>query len=455
MGGRLPDAWSGISANEFEIIERSLAGVGEWAGELKHSRQDGRVLELAVRFTRLNTDHAEAGRLLIANDVTERNALQRKLERSQRMESLGSLASGIAHDMNNLLTPVLIGAEMLTTADSQSTRDSLQGMIRMSAERAVELLKQILSFAKGTSTAAGPVELGAIIRQIAELVMHSLPKNIQFNTQIAESLSAVQGPASKIDQIVMNLCVNARDAMPKGGQLLLQAENRDFDEALPEMAPSAKPGPFVAVTVTDTGTGMPPEILARIFDPFFTTKEPGKGTGLGLATTREIVTSMGGFIRVASQPGHGTRFEIYLPALAAKSMAKPDSKEMPIGNGELILVVDDDLSIQELASRILETYGYRVVVAGSPIEAVQRCREVGPELRAILLDMLMPGQTFDVTLDQLKHQVPTVPIILTTGTGGEESEGPGFGEASFLAKPYTAAQLLQMIRKVLGVPATR
>jgi PAS domain S-box-containing protein len=436
-------------------ITSTIVESGQWVGEMRQRDRAGREQIIAMRWTQLQPAQGRTGLLLIANDVTERRALEQKLARSQRMESLGTLASGIAHDLNNILTPILIGTEMLPNAESTAKRDSLLKTIHSGAERAIALLRQILSFAKGGGSESGPVELTPILRQVADLLGHTFPKTIDFRTHIPSDLAMVSGPSSKIDQILMNLCVNARDAMPTGGRLILSAENRDYPRAGDEQTNLGKPGRYVTVTISDTGTGIPPEIVSQIYDPFFTTKEPGKGTGLGLATTRDIVMAIGGFIRLESQVGQGTRFEVFLPALErVQKASESDSKEMPIGSGERILVVDDDVSITELASHILQTYGYRVITVCDGSEALARCRECGNDLHAILLDMFMPGQDLGVTMEELQKIRPDVPVVVTTGIGGEESAGPGFGESAFLPKPYNASRLLQAIRFVLGPPAT-
>lgn len=390
--------------------------------------------------------------LALALKRRELQAAEQKLIRVQRMESIGALAGGIAHDLNNLLTPVLLGAELLRQAETPAQRTALLDTIQASAERGSGLLRQILSFARGARPAErGPVELRPLVRQVKELLDHTLMKAIEVQALVLNDAWPVMGTAAQVDQVLMNLCVNARDAMPTGGRLTIAAQNRPLEEGDRDLPAGAAAGSYVMLTVADTGTGMPAEVVERIFDPFFTTKEPGRGTGLGLATTRDIVTGLGGWLRVESKVGDGSRFYVFLPAAqAAARPAKTDSKEYPPGKGELVLVVDDEASILELARRVLETYGYRVVLAASGAEAVARAAEVRAEVRAVLLDLKMPGQKVAATLGQLREAAPGVPVVLTSGHL-QEVPGDLGGQvvAAVLAKPYSVSQLLQLLRRVL------
>jgi signal transduction histidine kinase len=380
----------------------------------------------------------------------ELKAAEAKLLRAQRMESIGALACGLAHDLNNLLTPVLMGAELLRTGGEQP---EMLDMIRSSAERGGALLRQILSFARGSAATAGPLEVRPVVEQVAHLFRHTTGKQVRLAVEVAEFVRPVVASAAQLDQVLMNLCVNARDAMPDGGTLTIAVRNRELGPGAGELIPDGRPGTYVALDVADTGTGIPPEILGRIFDPFFTTKEPGRGTGLGLATTRDIVGALGGFVRVDSRVGRGTTFTVFLPAAGEHSIPKPDSAETPIGHGELVLVADDEASTRELACRVLEAYGYRAASASDGAEVVSRCREYGTDLRLVLLNVMMPGQPFGTTLAALRGEFPGVRLLLATGIGSRP-EVPGLDDVAVLLKPYTSAQLLQAVRKVLGPPAT-
>jgi|GEM_PF-1989795 len=448
--GRSMNEFLPISHEMRQQFEEALQGDGEWTGELKQLTKQQTEVIVSARITLLKNPSGQNGHLMIATDITESRSLELKFLRAQRMESIGALACGFAHDLNNLLTPVVMGSDLLRAVSNPAQRDKLLNTIQASAERAAGLLKHILTFASGASMSQGPVELRPIVIQLVDLLGHTLPKSIVMSTSISPEVSPIAGPATQIDQILMNLCVNARDAMPEGGRIFIAANNRDMkadDAALPA---GKSPGCFVELSIADTGTGIPQEIIDRIYDPFFTTKEPGKGTGLGLATTREIVEGKGGFIHLESKPGKGTRFSIYLPALQPTPQTSvPDTKETPIGKGELILVADDESSVRELAMRVLETYGYRVVAAAHGSEAVRSAREQGTKLSLILLDMMMPGQDVETTVAELKRAVPTVPLLLTSGIGMADDTSPNLGENAFLPKPYNIPQLLQLVHKVL------
>lgn len=443
--GKDGDALLGRGKSLIEDRDIALTQHGDWDNEAVFRDRIGRELKLAVRWTVVHGPNGPSGRMMIGTDITERSMMEQKLLRAQRLESIGVLASGIAHDLNNLLTPLLMGTELLHGAKEGPDRDSILEAMKSSAERAASLLQNILTFARGSSESTAPVDVRSVVRLVADMLGHTLPKNIRLRTNVQPEVRPLPGPASKIDQLLMNLCVNARDAMPNGGQLVLAVENDD--QGMVAGHSDSAVVPFVRITVSDTGTGIPPEIINRIFDPFFTTKEPGKGTGLGLATTLGIVHALGGSINVDSQVGEGTRFTIRLPAKVNSGVAKKtDSKEMPVGSGEMILVIDDEVSLCQLVRRALETYGYRVSTASSGEEGVARCHDLNDELRVVVIDQMMPGQDLRVTLKQIRVVCPRAPIILATGAESTSIEGVD-GE---LRKPFSIPQLLRELRRMIA-----
>jgi CheY-like chemotaxis protein len=332
--------------------------------------------------------------------------------------------------------------------------ESLLAALRSSAERGAEMVKQILSFARGVEGQHIDLQLKHIIHDVEKMLRYTLPKSIEVHAYVPNELWVISGDATQLSQVLMNLCVNGRDAMPQGGRLMLRAENKTFDESYALMHPQAKPGPYVLLQVTDTGTGIAPDILDKVFDPFFTTKELGKGTGLGLSTTLGIVRTHGGFITVDSAVGKGTAFSVYLPAIETVRTKQADDeapRQMPCGRGELVLVADDEASIREITKATLEAHGYRVLIAGDGIEAVALYAKHGQEIQVVLTDMQMPVFDGLATAKALHKLDPLVQIIAVSGVAasGEAAERAGWGVRAFLPKPYTAESLLITLQKLL------
>jgi two-component system cell cycle sensor histidine kinase/response regulator CckA len=326
-------------------------------------------------------------------------------------------------------------------------------VLQASAERGVEMVKRLLAFAGGAEPQMETLNPGSVIHEVEAILDHAFPKSLQIQTVVAEELWPVRANATQLSQVLMNLCVNARDAMPEGGTLTISAENRQLDQAYGNQYPEANPGPHVAISVADTGSGIPAEQLDRIFDPFFTTKEQGKGTGLGLSTARGIVKSHGGFINVYSKPGEETRFVIYLPALTAAEAesAVIGSAETPSGQGELILVVDDEPYIRDTTKATLEVNGFRVLTACDGSEGLTLYREHRAEIRVVLLDMVMPVLDGEATMNALRQLDPKVRVIATSASraSGRVAQAVAAGVSAFLQKPYTDEQMLAALARIL------
>ncbi len=387
-------------------------------------------------------------------DLTERKKLEQQSLRSQRMDSLGTLAGGIAHDLNNVLGPIVMSLDLLQLKFPDQESQELIAAISSSAQRGTDMVRQVLSFARGVEGRRMTVQIKQVLKDIEKITNDTFLKNIQIRTTAANGLWTVIGDPTQIHQVLLNLCVNARDAMPRGGALTISAENLVFDAHYAVMNPEAKPGPYICLQVQDNGTGMPPEIMERIFDPFFTTKEVDQGTGLGLSTSLAIVKSHGGFIRVESEPGSGTKFKVYLPAETEPSLSAEEEPvaELPRGHGELILVVDDEVAMRQVTKQTLEAFGYRAIVAADGTEAVGLFAVRKDEISVVLTDINMPGLDGPSTIKVLQRMSPAVRIVAASGLASSTqiARVTSLGVTQFLPKPYTAETLLKAIGKVLA-----
>ncbi|MBL8149473.1 MAG: PAS domain S-box protein [Blastocatellia bacterium] len=433
----------------------------EGVSEVRQVTRDGRAIVVESRWNYLKIDgDAESesskigkveGIIVVNTDITEKKKLSEQFLRAQRMESIGTLASGIAHDLNNSLTPVLVASKLLADSELDEDKKLLVNMISSGADRSADMVRQVLSFARGVDGERVLIQLKHIIQEIKKIVQQTFPKSIFIDTKISKDLWPVLGDATQLYQVMMNLCVNARDAMPEGGRLLLEVENVCLDENYARMHIEAKPGNFIYLSVTDTGTGISSEVMQRIFEPFFTTKDVGKGTGLGLSTVLTIVRSHGGFVDVYSELTKGTTFKIYLPAAieSANDRTVFSSHQMPCGNGELILVVDDELAIRDITKVTLENYGYKVVTASDGTEAVAVFAKRQEEVKAVIIDMMMPNLDGQATIKILQKLDPKVKIISTSGLTSNERILEVTNVQAFLLKPYTAEKLLDKLAEVL------
>jgi PAS domain S-box-containing protein len=453
IGRNIRDLLYTNAVAQYEDAARVVLSRGEWKGELRQLTKDGNEIIAESRWTLVHDDRGEPKSILVINtDVTEKRKIESQFLRAQRMESIGTLASGIAHDFNNLLSPILMSIRLLQARIPDEEGQRLLAMLQASAERGASLVKQVLSFARGLEGQRITLQPRHLIKEIVRILKDTLPKSIEVEYQGADDLSVVAGDATQLHQVLMNFCVNARDAMPAGGKLAISAANVTIDENYARMNLESKPGRFVVITISDNGIGIPPGIVDKIFEPFFTTKEHGKGTGLGLSTALGIVKGHGGFMNVYSELGRGTQFKIYLPAsetaLAAQGEA---SRSLPLGRGELILVVDDEIAIREITRGTLEANGYRAITAADGTEAVALYAQHKDEIRLVLTDLMMPYMDGPVTIRALQKINPAVKIIASSGLAENErvAELNG-GIKGFLPKPYTAEKLLTMLSESLN-----
>ncbi|MEG4172703.1 MULTISPECIES: PAS domain S-box protein [unclassified Microcoleus] len=426
---------------------------GSWQGEIEQVTQTGNNIIVESRKTLIHNKFSQSRSILVVNtDITEKKQLEKQFYHAQRLESLGTLASGIAHDLNNILTPIF-GASQLLPLKITNMNEPTQRLLRLlsgSAKRGVELVKQILLFSRATDGEYAILQLGYLLLEVIGVAQHTFPKSITIWTKIpAMELWTISGDATQLHQVFMNLMINARDAMSSGGSLTLSAQNRSLDEDEALLNLEAKAGCYVVVTVADTGIGIPPELLNRIFEPFFTTKEVGKGTGLGLSTVRGIVKNHGGFVKVYSELGKGTEFRVFFPAIEGEVSLTTIEQAMPRGKGELILIVDDEASIREITQTSLENYNYRTILASDGLEALAVYRENQQEISVVLMDMMMPNLDGVSAMRALQEINPGVKIIATSGLLANRKLALDANVKTFLLKPYTIAQLLQMLTEIL------
>lgn len=429
---------------------------GSWAGELELRTRSGQKLVVQARWTLVRDPQGEGRSILsIQSDVTERRKLEAQYYRAQRLESLGTLAGGIAHDLNNVLSPIMMAAEMLRMTETDPGRLETLETILSSAGRGSRMVAQVLAFAKGTEGRRVEVSVRRLLDDVRRILQDTLPKNIDLQIRCPPDAGVVLGDPTQLQQVLLNLCVNARDAMPEGGMITLSAANEVVDAHYAAMTLEATPGPHVRIVVEDEGVGIPGEILDRIFDPFFTTKGMGEGTGLGLPTSLSLVKGHGGFFRVESEPGRGTRFSVFLPARGSLEEEAADaglpSEELPVGRGETILVVDDEDAILRITRQTLEAFGYRVLTAGDGTEAVGIYAREQDSIDLIVTDLMMPVLDGHATIKVLRRMNPRVPVIATSGVppGPGGLAGGGAARTHFLRKPYGADTLLVLIREVL------
>jgi two-component system, cell cycle sensor histidine kinase and response regulator CckA len=398
---------------------------------------------------------AGLGYIGTVTDITEKKQLESQFLRTQRLESLGTLASGIAHDFNNILTPILAISQLLPMKlPNLDARDqNLLDILEDSARRGADLVKQILVFARGSEGKRSPLQMSHILSEVLQMAQQTFPKAIDIQLHLpADDLWTVSADSTQLHQVLMNLAVNARDAMPNGGLLSLSAKNILLDETFARMNFGAKAGAYVVITVADTGTGIAPELLERIFDPFFTTKEVGKGTGLGLSTTLGIIKTHGGFVRVHSTVDQGSQFKVYLPAMRETVAQPATSPRFLGGNDELILIVEDESAIQQVTKASLEDCNYRTLTASDGIEAIDLYTQHQLEISLVLMDIMMPSLDGVSAIRALIDINPNVRVIAMSGlaTNSQVTETLGSSVKAFLSKPYTMQELLSTLHEVMN-----
>ncbi|MBV6626928.1 MAG: PAS domain S-box protein [Rivularia sp. (in: Bacteria)] len=443
------------SLPQLDEIHQVLFHKNYWKGELHQVTKQGEDIVVFSSWSLVRDEEGNLKSMLIVNtDITERKKLEAQFLRAQRLESIGTLSGGIAHDLNNILTPILAISQLLPLklpkVDEQTQH--LFNILETSAKRGATLVKQVLSFARGVQGDRTVLQVKHIISEIQQFASNTFPKSIEIEVTLPDNLQLISANTTQIHQVLMNLCVNARDAMPQGGTLSIQAENIAIDENYIGMNLDASVGNYILITVSDTGIGIHQETLERIFEPFFTTKEQGKGTGLGLSTTIGIIKSHGGFINVYSEVGEGTKFQVYLPVVHTDEIIQDRKAEIPQGNGELILLVDDELGIRDITKTSLENHNYQVLTADDGIEAIALYAQHKNEISAVLMDMMMPEMDGVTAIRTLQRMNPQAKIIAVSGlsTSDKVNAAISNGAKLFLSKPYTSEELLRKLLTVIN-----
>jgi PAS domain S-box-containing protein len=436
-----------------ERFGRSTSGEPQPLEEIHIKTKSGKYVLVELSTVPQTRNGKVVGVLGIGRDITERKQLEEQLRRTQRLDSIGSLASGIAHDLNNVLGPILLGVDILSSKLTDESSQRILQNVKNSGKRGSEIVKQVLSFARGTEQEYSPQQLRYVVNEIHSFVRETFPKEINIRIEIPKDLPPILGDSTQLHQILLNLCVNARDAMPSGGHIRISASKVDLSKSDVETYTGVRPGAFVCLSVSDTGTGIPEEIRAKIFDPFFTTKEIGKGTGLGLSTVTSIVRDHKGFLKLVSEIGRGTEFKIYFPAIAQEQLiVEPEEHPvLPKGNGEGVLIVDDEQSVVHLGREILEAYNYKVFTATDGVEATLVFnRESRGSIALVCSDINMPRMSGVDLAQILRNTDPHVKILLTSGSPAETAARRAeIVKYEFLSKPFTADQLLRAIDKLL------
>jgi len=435
---------------------QSVQEHNEWVGELRQQNRAGRDLVVHSQWNLMRWRDGTPKAILVVNtDITEKKGLEVQLLRAQRLESIGTLASGLAHDLNNVLAPIMMAVQLLKENTTAPEHLDLLKTLETCSARGANIIRQMLLFARGLKGQRVTLDPKNLIHEMERIAHEIFPRSIEIQVHTAGESCTLQADPTQIQQVLMNLCVNARDAMLQGGTLTVDLREVQLDKTTTDIHPKARPGMYVVITVTDTGTGIPPECLDKIFDPFFTTKPPGQGTGLGLSTVLGIAENHGGFVQVESQPGRGSSFHVYLPAAPADS-APRDADASPValaqGSGELVLVVDDEPAIRHFTTALLKLNGYHTLTATEGREGVRLFEQQHGKIQLVLSDLIMPQLDGMGMIHALRQIQPDIRTILITGQDEGEwvSEAQATGVNMVMHKPFTAEQLLTNMKQLLN-----
>ncbi len=451
--------WSGRhDAHFYAEMWAALSAGRSWSSTMVNRRKDGSFWEADSVITPVRDAAGTlVGYLQLTRDVTRERELEAQLRQTQKMETVGRLAGGIAHDFNNLLTAISGYSQLLLAdlaADDPHRADVAQ--IDRAAGRATELTHQLLAFSRRQVLQPVVVDLNTIVRGIAPMLRRLLGEDVALRTTLASDLGAVRADPGQIEQVIVNLAVNARDAMPSGGTLTLETANIELDDRFVEAHSEVTPGHYVRLVARDTGSGMDAETLARIFEPFFTTKDLGKGTGLGLATVYGIVKQSGGYIYVTSEPDAGAAFSVYLPQVdepVSPGRGMPAAGDAALGDAETVLVVEDETAVRDVVRTVLERHGYRVLAAGDASEALAIATAHPASIDLLLTDVVLPGLSGPELAEQLRDTRSGLRVLFTSGYAETTSlDLAALGPHAYLAKPFTLDGLARKVREALDAP---
>lgn len=441
---------------KLAAIEQSVISNGEWSGELIQKTKENKQITVHSRQTLVQDKLGFPKSILVNNtDITEKKHHDYQMLRAQRMEGIGTLASGIAHDLNNLLAPIILATDLLLTNPSQEKSIDFLKTIKKSAKHAGTVVNQVLTFSRGVESGESILfHPKHIAKEIIQITKETFPKNININFNIPNDLWPIEGDPTQLHQVLLNICINARDAMPEGGDIHIKAEKDYLDQSYVAVYPEAKAGNYVIFDITDTGYGMTKETLKLIFDPFYTTKKEGHGTGLGLSISHGIIKKHGGFITAESEAGYGSTIKVFLPGVTNDVVNSLNSEKVhvPKAQGELILVVDDEPAICDMVVHVLEGRGYNVMTANDGTEALAIFIKHQKQIRMVLTDIIMPQMDGLRLARTLKRAKPDLAIIASTGHGleKEKSELDKIGIEVILDKPYTSESLQVAVHEVLN-----
>lgn len=444
----------------YAVPQERQVAVSHWSsGEIvtgfqtRFKRQDGSLItvRLAGRKTGEEENPLAAYEVFVEN-ITERLLLEEQFQRAQRMEAIGRFAGGIAHDFNNLLMVINSSAELLETTKNDERRRQYTGMIRRAVGKAAGMTRRLLAFSRQQVMQPVVLSVNDVVTDLCKMLPQLLGEDIDLSLELEQNLQNVSADRGQLEQVLMNLAVNARDAMPSGGKLTIETRNVELDSAYPlRKGLEISPGRYVALAVTDTGMGMDEATQSRIFEPFFTTKEPGKGTGLGLASVYGIVKQSGGFIWVYSEIEKGTTFKVYLPAVGERPEQQVEPpKGRAVGGSETILLVEDESMLRRVMAEFLRAKGYNVIAAENGEEALQKCDSYLPNVQLLITDIVMPGLGGPQLFERLKSKKPDLRVIFISGYAERSSEPMALGTHVYLQKPFSLEVLAQNIRSVLA-----
>jgi PAS domain S-box-containing protein len=455
-GRPLRDVFAFSSGDRDLKVGTILSATSDWRGEIRGYDRKGKALTIETSITVLRDEAGRpVGKLSISSDITEKKKTEEKILRAQRLDSIGMLAAGISHDLNNVLAPIGMASALLRRRLSAAGDLRMLDILEKSVTRGSGLVRQILGFAHGISGEPRMLQVKHLLRDVTAIIRETFPKSIVLDEKVPNDLWPISGNPTQIHQVLINLCVNARDAMPEGGTLRLYAENCVLNAETAQAIHEAKPGSWVVLQVADTGTGIPPEVLSHLWEPFFTTKAANQGTGLGLSTVRGIVVeNHHGFIDLQTKVGQGTTLRVYLPAVESEIIESDvtAAKDPGRARGESVLVVDDEENIRETIRELLSNVGYRIVLAGDGLAAAEIIKTRGAEFALVISDYDMPGLNGRGLTRIIRTHHPMMKILAISGFARIRRDLVEAGEVlddEFLHKPFAAEALLESVERLL------